>query len=770
MEEPLRFQHFEVYQESNGHPHILGRGGMGITYKAFDVNLGRDVALKVISPQLIEGKEARARFLREARTAASFRHPHVASVHHLGESFGDYFYAMEFVDGETLDTYRQRVKSIPATTALDILEQVADALGAASQLGLVHRDIKPSNVMVYTDSNGRLSVKLIDFGLAKSFQDRGVDATATLTLGGFVGTPAYASPEQLENLPLDASTDIYSLGITLYFMLCGKPPFRGSIASVISQQLTNPLPTAELADQPPAIVQLLSDMAAKAKENRPKDGLELKSRIDQCRETMRDWQEAAEPNPHWLLPYISKKLDPSKSTRRGRTIDAITPEGKPVEVLVIRPNWTLGLAEIENVWQSLDKNCQVFKTIFSLETITNQTVVICEKLDGLSLLNILKARRSLHPSEVFAILRPLAKALDPTLDAGIPCPDLTLHDIVLTPNALISTEITSWPQLKVRMDTLSFLQQKAFGGDATIIPRLGQLSQTLPSGKNLHAEYTELFASLVCELLGHQRNHVTRAFTPLPELTENGNAILRRALNLDTSFGSLKNFINELENAEGKQQHAKPSPAPSPSPAKDDDIVRSEIHGAPSLGSVKSSIKKPEQAEGEEQHEKNSTRNQPCQPKEMELISRSISEKVPRENRALQILEEQNVTHWSNRIPLPVQILGALALGGVFLFFFFGPDTTQNETSFPIARNERVETAPIYDTQPNSQLATTSIPSQAPNIHATVREQTYDFGKIVVDLASSGRYLRVNLVLSSNNPDIKQIAKSNEVVLRAGFF
>ena len=121
MEEPLRFQHFEVYQESNGHPLILGRGGMGITYKAFDVNLGRDVALKVISPQLIEGKEARARFLREARTAASFRHPHVASVYHLGESFGDYFYAMEFVDGETLDTYRQRVKNIPASTALDIL-------------------------------------------------------------------------------------------------------------------------------------------------------------------------------------------------------------------------------------------------------------------------------------------------------------------------------------------------------------------------------------------------------------------------------------------------------------------------------------------------------------------------------------------------------------------------------------------------------------------------------------------------------------------------
>ena len=170
MEEPLRFQHFEVYQDPNGQPLVLGQGGMGITYKALDINLSRDVALKVISPQILQGKAAKTRFLREARTAASFRHPHVASVYHLGEEDGAYFYAMEFVDGETLDTYRQRVKNIPAPTALDILEQVADALSAADQLGLVHRDIKPSNLMLYTGSVGRLSVKVIDFGLDKIFK------------------------------------------------------------------------------------------------------------------------------------------------------------------------------------------------------------------------------------------------------------------------------------------------------------------------------------------------------------------------------------------------------------------------------------------------------------------------------------------------------------------------------------------------------------------------------------------------------------------------
>ena len=562
MEEPTRFQHFEVYQEPNGDPLVLGRGGMGITYKALDINLSRDVALKVINPQRLTGKAAKTRFLREARAAASFRHPNVASVYHLGEADGSYFYAMEFVDGETIDKFRQRTGNFPAKTALDILEQVADALSSAQQLGLVHRDIKPSNIMLFPDPNGRLSVKLIDFGLAKSFQSQSVEGSASLTLDGFVGTPAYASPEQLENLPLDARTDIYSLGITLYFMLCGKPPFRGSVASVISQQLTNSLPTAELADQPPGILQLLSEMTAKQKELRPENGIELRLRIDLCRERMRKGQESAEPNTHWLLPYFSKKLNSSKSTRRGRTFNATTPRGIPVEVLVLRPNWTAGFSDFQSVWKTLDKNCQVFQTIISLETINNQTVAICEKLEGIPLIYILKARRSLNPAEVFEILHPLAIALDPTLEAGISCPNITLHDIVLTPLAPISTEVTKWPQLKVRLNTLAFLKQNESDVDGNRMHGLGQPPQIEPSYKHLHSEYSLLCASLVCELLGSYCNPAAHSFTPLPKLSASSNEILRKAINLDPFFGNLTNLIEELENAEGIHWIVKQSPQP----------------------------------------------------------------------------------------------------------------------------------------------------------------------------------------------------------------
>jgi serine/threonine protein kinase len=240
----------------------------GITYKAFDVNLRCDVALKVISPMLVESESARQRFFREARAAAALRHPHVAAVHHLGEEGGTVFYAMEFIEGETLEALIAREGRLDERIALGILDQVAEALGAAMRLGLVHRDIKPSNLMLRREFDGRLCVKIIDFGLAKGDPRPEITTSATLTAGGFVGTPHYASPEQLEELPLDARSDIYSLGITFYYMLCGKPPFSGSTASVISQHLTREIPLDALAGRSPEVIHLIREMAAKRPDAR----------------------------------------------------------------------------------------------------------------------------------------------------------------------------------------------------------------------------------------------------------------------------------------------------------------------------------------------------------------------------------------------------------------------------------------------------------------------------------------------------------------------
>ncbi|MFZ0709025.1 MAG: serine/threonine-protein kinase, partial [Terrimicrobiaceae bacterium] len=275
MEETVRFQHFEVLRKDDGSLYELGRGAMGITYKAFDTNLRCHVALKVIKSAYLHSETAQQRFLREARAAAALRHPNVATVFHLGREQENYFYAMEFVDGETVESLIKRDGAVPTVMALKIAAQVARALGAAQKQGLVHRDIKPSNIMFVREDGGEITVKVIDFGLAKNTGGEG-DDSATLTTGGFLGTPHFASPEQLEERELDVRSDIYSLGVTLWFMLAGKTPFIGSTAQVMSQHLHRDPPFGSLEGQPAAVVGLLRRMMAKNADERPQTPADLR--------------------------------------------------------------------------------------------------------------------------------------------------------------------------------------------------------------------------------------------------------------------------------------------------------------------------------------------------------------------------------------------------------------------------------------------------------------------------------------------------------------
>src|SRR5208282_1705821 len=163
-----RFEHYELLIGEDGRPVELGRGAMGVTYKAVDVDLHCFVTLKVISERYLADESARLRFLREARAAASVRHPNVASVFHLGRTGENYFYAMEFVEGETLENLIKRSGRLEVRQALEIVTQVATGLTAVHKQKLVHRDIKPSNIMVSLEDGGAVTVKLIDLGLAKA--------------------------------------------------------------------------------------------------------------------------------------------------------------------------------------------------------------------------------------------------------------------------------------------------------------------------------------------------------------------------------------------------------------------------------------------------------------------------------------------------------------------------------------------------------------------------------------------------------------------------
>jgi serine/threonine protein kinase/tetratricopeptide (TPR) repeat protein len=270
---PERFDHYEVLVREDGTLFELGRGAMGITFRASDTVLGNDVALKVIDTRIAAHPEARERFLREARAAARLRHPNVALVFYYGvrKSDGQCFYAMELVEGETLAARLRRVGPLPTALALEVIAQVARALVAAEAQALVHRDLKPANLMLVEGTD--LTVKVIDFGLAKAAATAGSETD--LTHGGFVGTPAFASPERFTGTSVDVRSDLYSLGITLWEMLTGQTPFRGDYAQVMYQHQYAPLPLGQLEGVPQPVVVLVEVLLEKDPGRRFQNPTEL---------------------------------------------------------------------------------------------------------------------------------------------------------------------------------------------------------------------------------------------------------------------------------------------------------------------------------------------------------------------------------------------------------------------------------------------------------------------------------------------------------------
>ena len=287
---------------------LLGKGGMGAVYRAYQLSMQREVAMKVLLSAVADDDSSVQRFIREARSAAQLRSPHTVVLYDFGETAGgELFIAMELLSGKSLEELLTHTGQIPVPMALDIVGQVCLSLEEAHSKGIIHRDLKPANIMLETGPDGRPMAKVVDFGIAKV-----LDLTATaLTQEGLIcGTPAYMAPEQALGKEIGPHTDIYSLGIVLYEMLSGRRPFEhASAAALLVMQATDPAPS---------LLSTCPDM----------DFLSEAESVVACclkKEPAERFVSAAELRA--ACERLAASLTPGKPAERPRTVAKVTPTG-----------------------------------------------------------------------------------------------------------------------------------------------------------------------------------------------------------------------------------------------------------------------------------------------------------------------------------------------------------------------------------------------------------------------------------------------------------
>jgi serine/threonine protein kinase/nitrous oxidase accessory protein NosD len=616
--EGMLFGHFVVPRRADGSLWELGRGAMGVTYRAFDTSLRIDVALKVIAASRVEEIEVRRRFQREARAAAKIHHPNVASALYLGEQGGEFFYAMEFIPGRSLEAFlKEQAHPLSPAVAAALAAQAAAGLNAAHKREVVHRDLKPANLMLLegdaldhederTAAAGNRQLKIIDFGLARSVSaGRDDESLVTQTVAGFIGTPAYASPEQCSGeSDLDGRADLYSLGVILWQMLVGSLPFSGRVAEVIGKHQFQPPPFHRLDEAmvPAALVSVLQGLLTKAPDERqPQTAAALRSLLDRIlRGLVSGTEVPASPAEAGVPPVesLGRTLDTTLLPTAGTTLlkryrlerriahgvnghlflaTDNAAEGRSVAVKLLSPerlNTEPGfLSELQTrLATAHDHPHPTLLTQFSRGPEHSDATIfyVREWAQGFSLDELLRARHGeLKAAEVFRLLETLPEALDFATLHGFSHLAVGLHKIFVVPAsadpgasvdwpALRTQPVPSWPSFALKVNPVGFPPPALFDTDAQLTLVAGRWE----GGSSLDAaDPVAALARLLRELLGAARD----SLGPVAALNDQANVILRRALDPSETAGGpnrradeAATFWRELRQAADVRAIAKP--------------------------------------------------------------------------------------------------------------------------------------------------------------------------------------------------------------------
>src|SRR5438309_2469093 len=589
--EKVRFGNFEVMNDPEGRPVLLGKGTFGRTYQARHCFLDIIVALKIITERYVADAAVRQRFLTEARAVAKLSHPHIARLYDFGEKDGMLHYAMEYCGGGSLADHVAKSGPVLLRRTIEIAQQISGALKCAHTAGFIHRDLKPSNIML-TTPDGPPFAKLIDFGLVqpsvpgatRSFaDDQSADGAR------FLGTPLFASPEQLREEPMDVRTDLFSLGMTLWFLTEGRAPEGGSSAEIAASRLNRESYAARLpANLPLPFRDVLGRLLEKDRKNRFATAAEMFTALNACAAALgfrraRDytdpaaaieWEDAETPDKDAL---DSTKVEPTEIEHVNAPLtsefnivtrinedftglnyvgEAIGAKGAMSILHVLHPM----LLEDESALKSFRLHIAQLMRVDVVEIMrpkaikryADYTAVISDKPGSTDLLSVLRTEGTVRLIDAAPLLEKIADACDQLCAAGLPGAQLAPGRIFVESanDGLSKAQVRLCPRYLAVSEApeLARMNEPEDVSSTMTTDMLGDPGRADNMGEHFAALLYRVVAGRNCPVAASLAG---QGYVAVPGLSEQSNRILSMVIARQVEDSSCGKVLREILNAEG---------------------------------------------------------------------------------------------------------------------------------------------------------------------------------------------------------------------------